>query len=221
MKRSNFIRFLSIILAIGVILVTFTACTSEEQPQQTVTNNQEQPKNPLTHPSVKDKHITPDLSKVKVPKASGDVTSTDTPEKLLKALEAFVNPNGNEYDALSIIGEFRYEEEGTLLLRQLKTAAKAWHEIIDENVGEKCVVSIKHIETRKVDMSDKTVTEWNNVNGKTAEDYAKITCEIGTNYASDTLTYIFEAVKVDGSWYLSTIGTLDKMHSIIATDIYR
>ncbi len=167
------------------------------------------------------KYQSPDLSKAQVPKASTEAVDCTDEEKFVSALEAFANPNGNEYDALSILGAFRYNEQGDDLLKRLATASKSWHEPIQENVGEKCIVDISVKDIKPYDMTDEVVTEWNTANGKTCKGYSRITCVISNNYSTDTLTYSFDIVNVDGNWYLAQTSILNKLQSILTSEIYK
>ncbi len=221
MKNNKFIKLIALV---SVIVLVFASCSSQSGTDNGV-NSAARPedgiKNPVTTPNLEDNHIKPDLSKVEVPKPSENVTKTDTVENFVTALQSFANPYGNEYDALSILGEFRYDEKGDELLERLKTAADSWHDVIEKSVGRKCVVKFKLNEVTKYDMTDEAVSDWNFVNGLEAEDFAKISCTISTNYARKSITYIFDIVKIDGKWHLSTIGTINKIQSLITIDIYR
>lgn len=224
MKNNKFIKLISFVVIILMFAFSFVSCSStnsaDNQTNSSANEIKENNPKPNSVPEVNNR-INPDLSKVEAPKASEAVTDTNSIEKFVAALESFANPNGNEFDALSILGEFRYEEKGDELLERLKTAAKSWHEPIVKNVGEKCIVKIKLDKSEKYKLTDTAVTEWNSVNGLEAEDYAKISCAISTNYAKEPITYIFDIVKLDGKWHISTIGTLNKIQSLITTDIYK
>lgn len=165
--------------------------------------------------------VVPNLSKVELRKESSKVTKCKDEEMLIDSLEAFANPNANEFDAISILGKFRYTEEYNKLRNRLYTATRQWHSQIIKSVGEKCKVDIDLIKKTPVSLSDARVKDWQAANGKTPEAYSNVKCNISTNYASKSITLSFDIVKVDGAWYLANTGTISKLQTIITTDIYK
>ena len=223
--NNKLLKALSLVISVFMIIGVFVSCTNNDanvpSDGSSVQNNPHEPQNALKPNGIRDKHLNPDLSKVEVPEASEEAVDCTDEEKFVSALEAFANPNGNKYDALSILGAFRYSKQGDTVMERLETASKSWHEPIVENVGEKCVVDISLKSTSPYDMSDSVVTEWNAANGKTCKGYSRITCDIATNYSSKKLTYSFDIVNVDGNWYLAQTSILNKLQSILTNEIYK
>ena len=221
MKKINF-KHIALLLVFCVLSFSFAAC-SGDNPQAPVEDNRLNEDGEFISPMApkgNETHITPDVSKIKLPSASKEETICQTEEEFVDALKTFVNPMGNEYDALSVIGAFRYDEKGDSLIERLKPASEEWHSYIQENVGEKCIVDIKLSSKTPIDLSDEKVTEWSSANGKNPEAYSNIKCIISTNYCTNTLTLSFDIIRLDGRWYLSNVGTLNKLQSVIAKDIY-
>lgn len=224
--NNKLLKAVSLVISVFMIIGVFVSCGANKDEQNPsdgsfVQNNSHEPQNVLKPNGIKDNHLKPDLSKVEVPEASKEAVDCTDEEKFVSALEAFANPNGNKYDALSLLGAFRYNDDSDKLMERLETASKSWHEPIEKNVGEKCVVDIALESTAPYDMSDSVVTEWNAANGRTCKGYSRITCVITTNYSSRKLTYSFDIVNVDGSWYLAQTSILNKLQSIITTEIFK
>ncbi|MBO5369211.1 MAG: hypothetical protein J6B23_00890, partial [Clostridia bacterium] len=68
---------------------------------------------------------------------------------------------------------------------------------------------------------DVKVVDWKAVNKQNCEEYANVKCIIETNYSSDDIKISIDLVKVDGSWYLASTGTLNKVRNVIADEIFR
>lgn len=220
--KKIYCKHIAMVLLAFVLCLSFAACSSNsEVPPQADNRLDENGEfiSPMA-PKGEETHITPDLSKIKLPSPSKEETICQTEEEFAAALEAFAGPVGNEYDALSVIGAFRYDEKGDALIERLKPASEEWHKYIEENVGQKCMVDIKLSSKTPVDLNDEKVTEWVSVNGKNAEAYSNLKCIISTNYCTNTLTLSFDIVKLDGRWYLANIGTINKLQSVISKDIY-
>ena len=224
MKNKN-IRLISIIAAVCLILAVLIVVSNSGDKNAVKDDgiSQEQ----IDKLEAKKKEILgsnytiPDLSGANVPAASTEATDCTDETKFVSALEAFANPDGNKYDALSILGAFRYNEEGDKLMERLETASKSWHEPIEANVGEKCVVDISLKSTAPYDMADEVVVEWNAANGKKCLGYSRITCDISNVYSAKKLTYSFDIVNVDGNWYLAQTSILNKLQSILTNEIYK
>jgi len=121
-----------------------------------------------------------------------------------------------------VLGSFRYpgsSENDTL--EKLKTASDLWHKSITEKVGEKCLVRITADSITPVELSDAAVAEWNDVNGKKAEAFSNVKCYVATNYVDNALKISFDLVKFDGSWYLASPSTLNKIKDVITIELYR
>ena len=180
------------------------------------------PVKPVTDPNVAPKRLTPDLSAVNVPAASAATVACATEEDCIKALNAFANPNGNSYDALSVLGRFRYanktDEE---MMNQLTTASADWHGSIKQSVGDKCVVNMSVDKKTSKDPASAEVADWNQANSQTAEAYTNVKCRITTNYASGDIVISFDLVKVGGAWYLAQTGTLNKIKNVITVEIFK
>lgn len=176
---------------------------------------------PAKPQAVTDNKITPDVSAVQVKPASAGVTPTPTEESFIEAFESYANPNGNEYDALSVLGSFRYPEDESALLERFKSVSADWHTEVRTQVGENCVVDMSIKEKKAIDLSDAKVTQWNSANGKTAEAYSNIKCIVGSNYSSDTVTMSIDVVKVDGNWYCASTSAIDNLKKTLTTHIFK
>lgn len=224
MKNKNIV-ILSIILAVCMIIgvLIFLSDTGDKKVILDEDILQEQ----IDKAEEKNKAIlggnytAPDLANTEVPEASSKVTDCTDETIFVSALKAFANPNGNKYDALSILGAFRYNEQGDKLMERFDSASRSWHEPIEKNVGQKCVVDISLKSTAPYDMDDEVVLEWNAANDKKCLGYSRITCDISTNYSSRKLTYSFDIVNVDGNWYLAQTSILNKLQSILTSEIYK
>ena len=83
-----------------------------------------------------------------------------------------------------------------------------------------CKVDIKLLSKTPVELSDKSVKEWNKEFDTELEAYTNVKCEVSTIYAVNTKNFSFDIVKVDGVWYLANSGTINKLQDIITTHIY-
>ena len=173
-------------------------------------------------PSAKDNRIEPDMAEVSYPEASEKTVYSKTVEECIERLSAFANPNGNKYDAAALLGAFRYPgEDEAALLERFKKASDEWHKYIKDNVGDKCTVSMHISEKNTLAPEDVKVVDWKAVNKQNCEEYANVKCIIETNYSSDDIKISIDLVKVDGSWYLASTGTLNKVRNVIADEIFR
>ena len=209
--KNKFLKFISVICVVSLAL-SLGACTNEKA---------EKNEKPKINGEVVGNRIYPDLSKVELRKASSGLTKCKTEEMLVDCLEAFANPNANEFDAISILGKFRYNESYNKLRQRMFDATKQWHAHIVKYVGSKCAVEIELAEKTAIDLSDEKVKEWNLANGLEAEGYSNLKCIVSTNYAVNTVKMSFDIVKLDGEWYLANTGTIKKLQDAITTDIYK
>ncbi|MBR3932849.1 MAG: hypothetical protein IKJ68_02935 [Clostridia bacterium] len=226
MKNFKFFKFLSLILSFVIVISLFAACSfKKEEPSSSGATSQKTgeekilDKSPLA-PKERDNHLTPDTSKTEVKKATKKSYNAKTEEEFVEALENFANPNGNEYDALAILGNFDYGEKEDELLKRFKTASADWHAQIVEKVGSKCVVDIVLKDKASVDKSDVKVSDWETINGMECEAFSNIKCTIATNYAKDTITLSLDIVKLNGNWHFATVASIDKVLNAITTGIY-
>ena len=209
--KNKFLKFISVICIVSLVL-SLGACTNEKA---------EKNEKPKINGEVVGNRVYPDLSKVELRKESSGLTKCKTEEMLVDCLEAFANPNANEFDAISILGKFRYNESYNKLRERMFDATKQWHAYIVKYVGSKCTVEIELAEKTAIDLSDEKVKEWNLANGLEAESYSNLKCIISTNYAVNTVKMSFDIVKLDGEWYLANTGTVKKLQDAITTDIYK
>lgn len=168
------------------------------------------------------KRLSPDVSKIKLAKPSENVSFSKDERELINNLNKFLNPNGNEYDAISILGKFRYSDKTKdEMMEKLKNASKGWHSDINKNVGEKCTVNIDIANISKVSEDDPDFKDWKMANAKVKPTkYSQIECEITTNYSTGKVNIVFDAVCVDGFWYLANTGTLNKIKNVIVNEIF-
>ncbi len=177
---------------------------------------------PITKPSAKNKRLNPDLASVQLATPSDKTVYSKTVEECVARLAVFANPNGNEYDAVALLGAFRYPDKTEdELLEQFKTASAEWHKDIVENVGEKCVAKISLAEKNILPLSDAKAEEWKSVNSAALEEYANVKCVVTTNYSSGDVKISIDLAKVDGSWYLAYASGLDKIRNVMVTEIFR
>lgn len=201
------------IVALLCLVVSFSACSSEVVDTNEITKGE---KSGL----VKGNRIYPDFSNVKIRKPSNKLVKCKTEEELVTCLEAFANPNANEFDAISLLGQFRFDMPYNKLRETMYSAAKNWQAAIIKNVGPMCKVDIKLLSKTPVELSDKSVKEWNKEFDTELEAYTNVKCEVSTIYAVNTKNFSFDIVKVDGVWYLANSGTINKLQEIITTHIY-
>jgi len=211
LKSNKLIKFVSLILILCLVF-SMSACTKKE------TTDTDKPK---INGEVKGNRIYPNLSKVELREETGKLIKCKSEEMLVDCLEAFANPNANEFDAIAILGQFRYDESYNKLRERMHTATRDWHTQIVKYVGSKCTVDIELVEKTPVDLSDPRVKDWNAVNGIDAQAYSNLKCTISTNYAVNSVKISFDIVKLDGIWYLANTGTIKKLQDAIITDIYK
>ena len=211
LKSNKLIKFVSLILILCLVL-SMSACTRKN------TGDTEKPK---INGEVKGNRIYPNLSKVELRKETSKLIKCKTEEMLVDCLEAFANPNANEFDAIAILGQFRYNESYSKLRDRMFDATKEWHNSIIKYVGPMCAVDIELSEKTPINLSDQRVKDWNAVNGMEAEAYSNLKCIISTNYAVNSVKMSFDIVKLDGIWYLANTGTIKKLQDAITTDIYK
>ena len=175
----------------------------------------------VTKPGKGNKRLKPDVSSVELSPASKSEMYSNTVEECIERLRVYSNPNGNEYDALSLLGRFKYAAKSEdAMMKQLKTASKTWHETVETMVGEKCMVKFDVIKKTAVDLDDPKVSDWISAVGITPENYASVKCAVSTNYSTETVNMLIELVKVDGKWYLAKTDTLSTVKDIITTTIF-
>lgn len=177
-------------------------------------------KSPLV-PSVEDKRVQPDLSKVSPKSASKSVADTSSEEKLIEALESFANPNGNKYDAMAVLGDFSYSEKGDALLERFERAGKSWHEQIVSKVGEKCIVDISLKSKGDISTTADNFAQWQSIYGGIGQDYTNVKCIIKSNYSTSSVEYSIDIVKIDGKWHLASRDVLEKLQDIITVELFR
>ena len=210
LKSNKLIKYVSLILMLCIVFST-GACTKHN-------DDTEKPK---INGEVKGNRIYPNLSNVELRKETSKLIKCKNEEMLVDCIEAFANPNANEFDAIAIMGQFRYDESYNKLRDRMFTATKDWHSQIVKYVGPMCAVDIELVEKTPVDLSDQRVKDWNAVNGIEAEGYSNLKCVISTNYAVNSVKISFDIVKLDGVWYLANTGTVKKLRDAITTDIYK
>lgn len=176
----------------------------------------------VAKPGKNDKRLDPDISSVEMIPASESAIYSKSIDECMERLNIYSNPNGNEYDALSLLGRFKYAQKSEeAMMKQLKAASETWHETIETDVGEKCLVKIETIKTKEISLDEARVTEWKNAVGITPESYANIKCEISTNYSSKTVNISIDLVEVDGKWYLAKTDTLNTIKEVITKTIFK
>ena len=224
MKSDKFgLKVFSVALSLVMTFSLFSGCSHEELPENSVSVGDEAPQeeNGLKL-GVDDKHLTPDVSDVKLSEPSKAIKNSESEQACIETLNTFANPNGNEFDAASVLGKFRYngktDEE---IMNKLKNASADWHKTVAESVGEKCIVRIELLEKEEIDLNDAKVTDWNAANGKTAEAFSNVKCSVSTNYSSGTVKVSFDLVKTEGSWYLANTTTINKIQNVIMNEIYK
>ncbi|MDY3304499.1 MAG: hypothetical protein SOW78_09530 [Clostridia bacterium] len=179
-------------------------------------------KNPIDSATSGNKRITPDLNSVNLAAPSTSETKITSDDNFLSAFVKFVNPNGNKYDAISILGKFRYQDTPDAdIMTRMDNASKEWHKVIEQSVGEKCVVTMTLEKKTSYDMSDQKVKDWTTANNKTPEAFTAIECFVRSNYSSGGRSFSFDIVKIDGAWYLAEIGTLGNVQSLITNTIFK
>ncbi|MBO7289104.1 MAG: hypothetical protein J6V03_03840 [Clostridia bacterium] len=205
-------KFVSII-ALVCVFVSFAACSNGNIDTTDITKEEKSG-------YVKGNRIEPDFSNVKIRKASNKVIKCKTEEDLIASLEAFANPNANEFDAISILGEFRFDMPYNKLRETMYTAVKNWQSVIVNKVGPACKVDIKLKSKTPIELSSETVKQWNKEFDSELQAYTNVKCEVSTIYAVNTKNFSFDIVKLDGVWYLANSGTINKLQEIITTHIY-
>ena len=225
--NKHFTKSISFLCILILIMALFCSCasdTKEDKKYDLEMDSSMHIKNPTPvgpgTPYVK--RLEPDVSKIKLDKASKDVSLSKDEKALVDNLIKFSNPNGNEYDALSILGDFRYSDKTKEeMMKKLKNASKDWHDDINKNVGEKCIINIDIENISKLDDSNENFKDWKMANTKVkATNYSQIECEITTNYSTGKVSIMFDAVCVDGAWYLANTSTLNKIKNIVVTEIF-
>ena len=175
----------------------------------------------VSKPGRDNKRLNPDISSIELGSASKSAVLSDTEDECIERLNVYSNPNGNEYDALSILGRYKYAQKSEdAMMKQLKTASKTWHETVETMVGEKCIVKFDVIKKTNVDLGDAKVADWISAVGITPEGYSSVKCAVSTNYSSETVNMLIDLVKVDGKWYLAKTDTLNTVKDIITVTIF-
>lgn len=210
LKLNGLSKLVSLILTLCLVF-SLGACTQKNDEKDTTKINGQ----------IKGNRIYPNLSNVELRKETSKLIKCKTEEMLVDSLESFANPNANEFDAIAILGQFRYEESYDELRERMLTATKDWHSQIVKYVGSKCTVDIELAEKTPIDLSDPRVKDWIDVNGEEIEGYSNLKCVISTNYAVNSVKISFDIVKLDGIWYLANTGTIKKLKDAITTDIYK
>ncbi len=210
---TNSFKKLISIIALVCVFVSFAACSNENIDTSDITKEEKSG-------YVKGNKIEPDFSNVKIRKPSNKVVKCKTEEDLIACLEAFANPNANEFDAISILGEFRFDMPYNKLRETMYTAAKNWQATIVNKVGPACKVDIKLLKKTPVELSSGTVKQWNEEFDSELQAYSNVKCEVSTIYAVNTKNFSFDIVKLDGVWYLANSSTINKLQEIITTHIY-
>lgn len=223
MTTQKLLKTVSLVLSVFLLVLAFTSCSANNQKNQEPLNIPQQEDYPEKSPLAYDgeeTHIKPDLSGTVVKEATTKEYTAATEEDFVKALENFVNPNGNKYDALAVLGDYDYTEKGDELLSRFDDASKKWHASIVEEVGNKCVVKIDLKEKSNIDKQNQRVTDWETVNGIECEEYANIKCIISTNYAKNAITLSLDIVKINGNWHFATVSSIDTVKYAITTKIF-
>lgn len=231
--KNAYLKIFSVVLLVMMMVNVFTGCFDEKDKSALLPESDEltgsvssvlseSKKESGDKASSKDNALTPDVDKIKLEPESKKSVDCITEEECVEMICKFANPEGNKYDALSILGDFRYpglsEKE---MMQKYETASDLWHKEIVDKVGEKCIVSISLIEKTPVDLSDEAVSEWNTVNEKTAEEYSNVKCSVSTNYSDENVKITFDLVKVDGNWYVAKLSTLNLIRDTITISLFR
>ncbi len=175
----------------------------------------------VTKPGKGNKRLNPDVSSIELSPASKSAMYSNTEEECIERLRVYSNPNGNEYDALSLLGRFKYAAKSEdAMMKQLKIASKTWHETVEVEVGEKCIVSFDIIKKTEIDLDDSRVSDWKSAIGITPEGYSNMKCTLSTNYSTETVNISIDLVKVDGKWYLAKTDTLSNIKDIITKKVF-
>ncbi len=175
----------------------------------------------VNKPEKENKRLEPDVSSIELGPESKSPMYSDTEEECIERLRIYSNPNGNEHDALSLLGRFKYlEKSEDAMMKQLKNASKTWHETVETLVGEKCIVNFEIIKKTEVDLNDTKVSDWKLATGVTPQGYTNVKCALSTNYSSETVNISIDLVKVDGKWYLAKTDTLSTVKDIITVTIF-
>ena len=106
-------------------------------------------------------------------------------------------------------------------MTRMDNASKEWHKVVEQSVGEKCVVTMTLEKKTAYDISDQKVKDWTTANNKTPEAFTAIECFVRSNYSSGGRSFSFDIVKIDGAWYLAEIGTLGNVQSLITNTIFK
>ncbi|MBQ4526902.1 MAG: hypothetical protein II998_02405 [Clostridia bacterium] len=176
---------------------------------------------PVTSPDGNSKRLKPDISNVSVPAPSTAVKVCKTEAECVEMICKFANPNGNWYDALSVLGDFRYSDmEEEAKNKRMQAASEEWHTDVVTKVGEKCIVKMSVEETTVVDINDVRVLDCAQAIGITPDAYSNVKCNISTNYADNMLTVSIDLVKVNGSWYLAKDSGIYDILNVITYELF-
>ena len=236
MLRSGITKTLITVAAVLAVTISFAGCTKESEDGKSYNGNMElvpvqvdSSSNPIltikpdsvTKPGKTDKRLNPDVSSIELSPASKSAMYSKTEEECIERLRIYSNPNGNEYDALALLGRFKYADKSEdAMMKQLKTASKTWHETVAVQVGEKCIVNFEIVKKTPLDPSDSRVVEWKNANSKEPEAYTNMKCVVSTNYADSELTLSVDLVKLDGKWYLAKTDILNTIKEAITKTLF-